>query len=185
MVVSVLWREVRSTFSLVQRTTRREDSTRTWVESGGVEEGFKENKHESRQIPFCSNMFIFLYKLLRKPPFALIGTISHILLKNGWKTSSARKFANLYSRTFHKSSKFGTNFHAISRKYFAKTTFFRLFQKFWLTCEKLQKFGTNFRAISRKLSFCAKMRENLSARKFLRIRQLKNSFHPILIPNRV
>ena len=33
----------------------------------------------------------------------------------------------------------------------------------------LQKFGTNFRAISRKSRFCAKMRENLSARKLVRI----------------
>ena len=32
-----------------------------------------------------------------------------------------------------------------------------------------QNLGTNFRAISRKLRSCAKMRENLSARKFLRI----------------
>ena len=34
----------------------------------------------------------------------------------------------------------------------------------------MKKFGTNFRAISRKSRSCAKMRENLSARKFLRIR---------------
>ena len=36
----------------------------------------------------------------------------------------------------------------------------------------LQKFGTNFRAISRKSRFCAKMRENLSARKLVRIRYI-------------
>ena len=44
---------------------------------------------------------------------------------------------------------------------------------FSCTCKKLRKFGTNFRAISRKLSFCAKMHENLSARKFIRIRYMK------------
>ena len=36
--------------------------------------------------------------------------------------------------------------------------------------QNLRKFGTYFRAISRKIGFCAKMRENLYARKLVRIR---------------
>ena len=39
--------------------------------------------------------------------------------------------------------------------------------------QNLRKFGTYFRAISRKIGLCAKMRENLYARKLVRIRQLK------------
>ena len=36
--------------------------------------------------------------------------------------------------------------------------------------QNLRKFGTYFRAISRKIGLCAKMRENLYARKLVRIR---------------
>ena len=37
----------------------------------------------------------------------------------------------------------------------------------------IQIFGTNFHAISRKFRLCAKMLENLSARKLVRIRYVK------------
>ena len=38
--------------------------------------------------------------------------------------------------------------------------------------QNLRKFGTYFRAISRKIGLCAKMRENLYARKLVRIRYM-------------
>ena len=47
--------------------------------------------------------------------------------------------------------------------------FAKIYLRFFCA-QKWKKFSTHFRAISRKLRFCAKMRENLSARKFLRIR---------------
>ena len=79
--------------------------------------------------------------------------------------------ADLFSRTLHKTSKFGTNFRAISRKFLSERTFARInFRAPAKKGTKLQNFGNNFRAISRKLRFCAKIRENLSALKFIRIR---------------
>ena len=101
------------------------------------------------------------------------------------RTSSARKleiFARIYFRAPSTKHQNSVLIFAQFRANILLTQHFctRLFQnmklknfradKFSRTGKKLRKFGTNFRAISRKLSFCAKMRENLSARKFLRIR---------------
>ena len=83
--------------------------------------------------------------------------------------------ADLFSRTFRKNSKFGTNFREISRKLLARKNFCITFFKIWVSkiftrinfralATKLQKFGTNFRAISRKSSEI--LRKN--ARKFIR-----------------
>ena len=43
--------------------------------------------------------------------------------------------------------------------------------------QNLRKFGTYFRAISRKIGLCAKMRENLYARKLVRIRYIIRFLH--------
>ena len=101
------------------------------------------------------------------------------------RTSSARKleiFARIYFRApFTKIRNSVLIFAQFRANCWLKALFCIAFFKIWslkifarinfrAPATNLQKFGTNFRAISRKSRFCAKMRENLSARKLVRIR---------------
>ena len=101
------------------------------------------------------------------------------------RTSSARKleiFARIYFRApFTKIRNSVLIFAQFRANCWLKELFCKAFFKIWslkifarinfrAPATNLQKFGTNFRAISRKSRFCAKMRENLSARKLVRIR---------------
>ena len=101
------------------------------------------------------------------------------------RTSSARKleiFARIYFRApFTKIRNSVLIFAQFRANCWLKELFCIAFFKIWslkifarinfrAPATNLQKFGTNFRAISRKSRFCAKMRENLSARKLVRIR---------------
>ena len=100
------------------------------------------------------------------------------------RTSSARKleiFARIYFRApFTKIRNSVLIFAQFRANCWLKELFCIAFFKIWslkifarinfrASATNLQKFGTNFRAISRKSRFCAKMRENLSARKLVRI----------------
>ena len=99
------------------------------------------------------------------------GTLSvHIYEVNWSNRVKGTLFVEIFARTnFRAPSDFDiskTWYMAIQTKTGGR--FCENLSRFFL-CAKVKKFSTNFRAISRKLRFCAKMRENLSARKFLRI----------------